>query len=1485
MRQSKGGTISPSFVDHRKTVQLTRQRTTPRKDANIQRLFQARVEPLPPTQQASSAPSAASAQSSELPPDPDESGAGGLQLENCKVEILMLGARELVSKPRKAEIVCEYLCAGVEAPQQSFRVLDGGQNPTFTVKRSDLERKSASKLRKMIEESQGTVLSQETKKDQLVQAMLEVPHLEFQGVPFPFVRSQQTALKISMYERPLRGPRKEFGSITIKLYCTDAGGSGGDGSGAAQDDKTMQLWQYACDSYIQGVVTLCESTRDPPEVNLWQVDEWWTKRLEFNKRVAEETLDGLMLLWWSIHSRNGKVKNDKLLDTTWNNDAVMAAAQAAAAIDSMTAQTVQVSQLRRENVQKALLKQVFCVVPEEASVNSILNTHMDLKRSSLATARTDRRIYKHDAQKWWERSSVRSTHVFETAWAASVIGADFITAGQFRQFLIKLLEPSAEDLRTAVACVSATFAKTPNIKDWWMEKLNSITSESSRRPKSKSELRSLLLDENRLTCHVEQHADGVGPSEAEYIVDAEEQDTQNSLLAGLSGGWIGTGGLDDEGDSSQNDVRIDIPEHSACASRFDPFLWQWRQIYDRYGSEIPRIEEEWVDVWQAKNNNQRMTASTDRSRRSLFTTTDLFTRTNFVEVLSDILKLNDDITEKLFKELDMDSSGDVDKDEAQEWFDENARQGGQLRFELAWAQADLDCSNGLDFAEFKKFIKVLLCPTDSDVDVMLDEISQIEENAEADDSFQRQEGESKTEFENRCIQLRNDKRRERKEEKERRDAKANVALVHFKAAKENLDRIDSFPGEDEEQRLLDLVANVDAAIRRAESRQEKFSRVVLASWEKGRKYLPKTWEESCKGGMVPFFPRYLLSANQSIVQVEGDTTVTEGDTTDYETDAESDIPRINTGAIRCAFRVSLPENPTAETELHVAETRRWEEVKALMSPHPVIVRIYVIEGTGLRAMSGNTSSTYLQCSLGKQTIDTKARCVSKSLHPEWREMFEFETVLPGPAVVRLQVKHHSSFSKDKDIGVTEIDLERRYFCDQWRRRRLSNIETRSLNAKGLTQLAKLFGNTGHGAVKLWVDIHQQHSGVPIPSPVDIARPPTEHFQLRLIIWNAEGIPLQGSNKALNCHNMSFSAHMRTTEGGNVHEVKKETDTHWRAKDGRGNFNHRMVFDFEVDARLPVKQPCLLTLKCWDKEPLRLTNKLLGYKEVNISGILESALEERLTFMKQRQRIDEHIDVGNLQDMQNLLVRFKEQNARADQERDDKDNAARLRRSELVSGNSNHAEEEDEETEEEMVAESSSCGAGVCKSCSGTSQNLASAVGQLNEDATAIDVLHATHEYRKNNVRCLHLDLMGDTQAGTDIPMVWATVELMHKSLADERKAGDGRGKPNENPILEEPEREKIGIRNIMGSLSVLVGAKNVKLAKLLIGVVLVVVIAMEIIPQVTSAFVMQALRKGLPLPCAAGFEKASDVYKDACGARHLCFSFRHCLPVCGCGTD
>jgi hypothetical protein len=624
--------------------------------------------------------------------------------------------------------------------------------------------------------------------------------------------------------------------------------------------------------------------------------------------------------------------------------------------------------------------------------------------------------------------------------------------------------------------------------------------------------------------------------------------------------------------------------------------------------------------------------------------------------------------------------------------------------------------------------------------------------------------------------------------------------------------------------------------------------------------LPSNWESSCTGtGSSSFFSRHILKSSQPAISiVDSDQSATESGT-----EGANNLDDVNMGAIRCAFRVTLPGEHGARQQ---EEDRRWEEYKALMSPHPVVVRLYVLNGKALRAMDGNSSTSYLVATLGKQGDDRKKTAIRKSLNPEWREMFEFETTLPGPAVLKLHVKHRSMLSKDKDIGCTEIDLERRYFCEQWRRQPLCDIETRALTAKGLKKLAARYGSTGHGSVQLWVDIHRQYSGVPLPAPISIMRPPTQKFQLRLIIWSAEHIPLNGTNKVLNCNNMFCSAQLRTAEGGRIHEESKETDTHWRATGGRGEFNYRMKFDFQLDPRLPVQQPCSLTLKVWDKEPLRFTKQLLGYKELNISSMLTDCLRERLDFLRRVHKIEDQRKVGNVQELQRLLERYKHQNKEAENnckrrdEESSRERYTKLKKPDL--GGDVDAGTQDESSGCKDLC----CG---CSCCPNNAGDLSTILDPLTEEKTEIDLLHATHEYRRHNLRCLHLQMQDDssdkTKSRSGKPTVWATLEVMHMSVAEERPCGDSRDEPNEHPVLEEPEREKIGFGNMIGSLSTLVGPKLARRAKMLLLVIVLLFTLVEIVPKVSSEFALQALRKGLPMPCGTGFERAHDVYKEACG--------------------
>ena len=272
-----------------------------------------------------------------------------------------------------------------------------------------------------------------------------------------------------------------------------------------------------------------------------------------------------------------------------------------------------------------------------------------------------------------------------------------------------------------------------------------------------------------------------------------------------------------------------------------------------------------------------------------------------------------------------------------------------------------------------------------------------------------------------------------------------------------------------------------------------------------------------------------------------------------------------------------------------------------------------------------------------------------------QQVFEFETTLPGPALLKLQVKDWDRFTPDDEIGFTTIDLEHRYYCDQWRAYELKPIEERKLQSRNQQrwrmrprrrQVQATEGR--NGSLKLWVDILEKREHATLPPPIDITKPRPEAFQLRVIVWSAEemkddtGRSASMTNDAMN--DLYFSGHLRTTANKTVCEQEQRTDTHWRAKDGKGEFNYRLVFDFEIDPQLPVKRPCSFTLKAWDKDVFK-SDDLLGFKEIQLDDIVHQAMRDTMEAKKRQQVVDDLMRNGRLGEMEETLNKFQEDNRR------------------------------------------------------------------------------------------------------------------------------------------------------------------------------------------------------------------------------------------------
>ena len=97
---------------------------------------------------------------------------------------------------------------------------------------------------------------------------------------------------------------------------------------------------------------------------------------------------------------------------------------------------------------------------------------------------------------------------------------------------------------------------------------------------------------------------------------------------------------------------------------------------------------------------------------------------------------------------------------------------------------------------------------------------------------------------------------------------------------------------------------------------------------------------------------------------------------------------------------------------------------------------------------------------------------------------------------------------------------------------------------------------------MWTEILTEEESRKIPvSKMKVVESRT--FEIRLVVWETREVPLVDGD--------SVDIYVKVTfdqTGWSEDEVLKETDTHMNNKDGRGQFNWRMIFDLKVPCDFP-----------------------------------------------------------------------------------------------------------------------------------------------------------------------------------------------------------------------------------------------------------------------------------------------------------------------------
>jgi hypothetical protein len=250
-----------------------------------------------------------------------------------------------------------------------------------------------------------------------------------------------------------------------------------------------------------------------------------------------------------------------------------------------------------------------------------------------------------------------------------------------------------------------------------------------------------------------------------------------------------------------------------------------------------------------------------------------------------------------------------------------------------------------------------------------------------------------------------------------------------------------------------------------------------------------------------------------------------------------------------------------------------------VDPKQVVVRLYVLKGFNMYCE--DDANLYLRVKLGKTIIQDKGKVCKGNNQLEFYQSFELRVELPGVSQLEVSVVEKNFFGFDTVIGTTTLDLEDRFFNEKWRNGNFDTIgkdkdeKLAKLNRKPVEECTlRLPSNRmPQGKISCWLDIMTEKDAAKEPM-FDISLVPPAPFEMRLVLWKARNMP-SAETVAKDMNDLYLVASLISLNGL---DIEKETDVHWRAKNGGGSFNWRMKFNFT----LPQKRP-RLRLSAWDQD--------------------------------------------------------------------------------------------------------------------------------------------------------------------------------------------------------------------------------------------------------------------------------------------------------------
>ena len=254
--------------------------------------------------------------------------------------------------------------------------------------------------------------------------------------------------------------------------------------------------------------------------------------------------------------------------------------------------------------------------------------------------------------------------------------------------------------------------------------------------------------------------------------------------------------------------------------------------------------------------------------------------------------------------------------------------------------------------------------------------------------------------------------------------------------------------------------------------------------------------------------------------------------------------------------------------------------KKLVNKEQVIIRLYVLELKELAKKDAfSESDPYIKIFINdKLVINERKNYQEDQKDCKWYKYYDISGEIPGSSNLRIEVWDWEQILSDSLIGYTTIDLEDRYFNEDWQKMIHKPVEVRPLINPDLSG--------PQGQVYMWLEMFKaqdkskQHIWKISPEPI------TE-FEVRFVVWETEDMEMMDAEGTSDIYVIGYIDQ----------KERQKTDIHFRCQTGNASFNWRLL----LPLKLPVQKP-ELTLQVYDKDLFSSDDFISGAK-LNLKNLV------------------------------------------------------------------------------------------------------------------------------------------------------------------------------------------------------------------------------------------------------------------------------------------